>query len=42
MMPQSNLGGRKKQSWEAEGGRDLGERGDREGKDKHDQVLRGT
>jgi hypothetical protein len=31
------LGGRRKQSRGAEGGRDLGEKGDREGKRKHDQ-----
>jgi hypothetical protein len=38
-MLQSHLGGRRKQSWEAEGGRYLGGRGELEGKGEHDQVL---
>jgi hypothetical protein len=40
MMPQFHLEGRRKESWGAEGWRDTGERGDREGKREHDQVLR--
>jgi hypothetical protein len=39
-MLQSHLGGRRKQSWEAEEGRDLSGGGGREGKGEHDQVLR--
>ena len=32
LMLKSHLGGRRKQSWEAEGGRDLGRRGEEKGK----------
>jgi hypothetical protein len=31
-MPESHLGGRRKQSWEADGGRDMSRRRDREKK----------
>jgi hypothetical protein len=41
MMPQSHLGGRRKQSKGAKGARDLSKKGDREEKRYHDQVLGG-
>jgi hypothetical protein len=38
-MPQSTLGGRRKQSGRTEGGRNLGRRGGRDEKGEHDHLL---